>query len=277
MAHGGVPVSGFKPETVDYVISSIQETWSHRSEVKLQALFDFLKSNGVKCEADVEAIKEEELGTVIGPAAAKKILRQFNEQRKKEKAQNRDKKKENTTTKPAPDCYTDNNFEAPPAYSDTAADSGNSSLPSRESASDMKELFKMFRDMHVEEGQRNREMIKSMHESMQITLKELCGQIMSNVLVMNKSLTDQMNSQQQLLEKLGGEIVEMRKKQEETALHAQKWMDNSQKMNHEVLLELTRKVNAALEANTPICPTNKSEDCSSQPEQEPQKGKCTIL
>lgn len=103
MASTGSQGSEFKTETIQYVMETIQSVWSDESGKKLEHLDSYFKSKGVKSESDVETINKEELSRVIGPDAAKRILKKFEELNKKETLQEREQKTKNTSFQRVPE------------------------------------------------------------------------------------------------------------------------------------------------------------------------------
>lgn len=245
MADAGPPASGFKPEMIQYVIDSIQHIWADGSKEKLEALFEYLMSKGVKSEADVETINEEELGAVIGLEAARRILQKFKELRE---AKEHDKETKDPYSKPGPESARDDKSEVPPGQSEVTADSGALPLQITGNQNDMTEMLKMFMQMQMMERDKNREMVMELQRGMQETIERVTGSIMCSMKEMNEKLTEQIGLQGQLLDKLSGQMVGMEERHQETARQTQEWMASTQEMNNKMLMELTKKVNAALEA-----------------------------
>ncbi|XP_077529653.1 uncharacterized protein LOC144142123 [Haemaphysalis longicornis] len=238
MATGGVPGSGFKPETIQFVIATIQDFWHDRSQEKLGELFGYFKLNGMTCEADVLTMDEEDLEELIGDEPARIILEHFIK-----------RSANNSHSKPAPGGRRDHKSKGSARQSDGADDSRSSEQPTAGDQNQMGQMFQMFLAVQQSEGEKNRQMMDVLQTRMENALERVTSNIMATVNNMNDKLTSQMELQRDLLERMGGSIVAMEQRHQEQAARTQEWMESTQRMNNEMVKELTRKVNEGLQAN----------------------------
>lgn len=225
MASAGSQGSGFKTETIQYVIETIQSVWSDNSGKKLALLYSYFKSKGVKSEGDVETIDEAELSRVIGLDAAKRILKQFEKLNRKEKLL---KKNKNTSSQPVPEGANEWRFEfysgprdSPRGYQDNYTQTD--SLPDHQD--NYTQMFRMFNQFQVDQECANKEM-----------MTQLMERTLTSTEAMSEKLADQMHVQREHLNMLHQRLAAIEERLLDTARQ-------TQEMNHR-FETMTRQLSA---------------------------------
>lgn len=212
-----VPAVGFKPETIQYAIACIQDNWSDRCHEKLDDVLHYLKSKGVKSEADVAIIDEGKLGKLIGSKAARNILVHIKSA--------------------SSDGARQHEFEGSSRKSDGASHGHQD-----ESRKEMTEILKMLVLMNKEQALNNQEMVKSLQQHME----KVTDSVMQVVDNMGTKLTEQVKMQKELMQTMWKRMDVMENGQRETARRMNDWMSRTQEMNRETLMTITKQVNSAL-------------------------------
>ncbi|KAH9379461.1 hypothetical protein HPB48_012857 [Haemaphysalis longicornis] len=101
-AQGGFPEGCFKQETIGCFLDNIADIWPDWSSQGVQELLNYLNTKGVKSEHDVENVDEDELGTLIGPTAAKRVLQFFRALGLKDEEKRCARKDKSTSSNPYP-------------------------------------------------------------------------------------------------------------------------------------------------------------------------------
>ncbi|XP_077528813.1 uncharacterized protein LOC144141143 isoform X2 [Haemaphysalis longicornis] len=189
-------------------------------------------------EADVATMDEGDLKELIGDEPARIILEHFIK-----------RSANNPHSKPAPDGRSDHKSKGSARQSDGADDSRTLVQSTAGDQNQTDKMFQMFLAVQISEGENNRKMMDTLQTRMENALERMTSNIMTTVNNTNDKLTSQMELQRDLLDRMGGSIVAMEQRHQEQAAKTQAWMESTQRMNNEVVKELTRKVNDALQAS----------------------------
>lgn len=248
MADARFLATGFKPETVEYLMENMKEIWPDFSVEKVEDLLNFLKKKEVTCEADMETIDEGELGTVVGRGTARNLLRHIRMINARHQAQeHREKNKSTSSTTGQPDATP--KAGVGPHYQRHRPDQATHLEQSLQHSK---------KEMSLEASDTTGNTIMRLAGCVETAMNTMARQMDAQSKIMD-TFSSTVKTQSDIIIRMSNDVVDIQRNQTEFLAKTMNRMENSDKRNHESIMELTRKVNDSLlerEMNRPALSAN---------------------
>lgn len=228
---------GFQQDTIHVFLRHISENVPHITDRELELLFDYMKSVGATSEGDLGKMNERELGKLIGADKAKLIMRPG----EAKETDTRKRSKGSTKATKEVDSESDESEEE---YRGARASRSRVSRRNQRdgNSGELATVFERVLEMQAKEGEKNREMMAFMSESLATVTQEM----RNTVLGMSTMMQEQLTLQKQVLETAAERENAMEKRYQENQAETRKWMTGVQDMNREYFGALTDQVNTAM-------------------------------
>lgn len=250
MADVGFLATGFKPETVQYLMENMEKIWPDFTMEKGEDLINFLTKNGVTCEADMNTIDEGELAAVVGLSTAKNILLLFSMIDPQNQAHEHGEKME------SPSSTTGQLDASPkdgvgPLYQKT-----DQTAHHEQSVKDLK------KEKALVSSDAAGNAITSLAGAVEIAMNTMSTTIAKQIDIQSRMLdafSTTVNRQSDVMSQMSRDMANIQNNQADFMARTMDRMENSEKRNHDNIMDLTRKVNSALlerEKNRPALSAN---------------------